>query len=211
MVDNIKKFKPDAEPEKPAIPDDAQDIARLFETGLGDAITEDKHLNIAIGKPKDFFRTHPSAAYRPRAQIYIHSPEGVIEKQYFIVDPAMKDRIDEARNCTLVTVIDRVGNPRLWPIPMPKEGERDMVAWQTARGVAREGMDRWVRAVWVRRAYIPRLAQPGYAPDPDWTKVKPFLELVRIAFGEHGIIKDEDHFIYRELFGVAPESGDDDI
>lgn len=51
-----------------------------------------------------------------------------------------------------------------------------------------------------------RDAQPGYAPDPDFSKLPPFNELVRLAFGEQGIIRDKSHPIYRELYGIRPEA-----
>jgi hypothetical protein len=193
---------------KPEIPADAGDIARLFDTELGDAITEDRFLSIAVGKPRDFFRTHPSKDYRPRTEIYTHCPEGAIEKEHYIIAPEMRGRIEEARPCTLVTVIDV--NPRLWPIPLPREGERDNDAWTSARTAARVCMDRWGKLIWAKRSYKIRPAMPGYAPDPDWNKIPTFEELVRLGFGEHGIIKSTDHPIYRELFGAAPESDDDD-
>ena len=49
-----------------------------------------------------------------------------------------------------------------------------------------------------------REAQPGYAPDPDWSKVPPWDELVTLGFGAHGIIRDKDHPIYHEQIGAAP-------
>jgi hypothetical protein len=70
-------------------------------------------------------------------------------------------------------------------------------------------MERWVKLVWVRRAYQTREAMPGYAPDPDFTKLPSFNELVRLAFKEHGIIRDTAHPIYRELFGDKRKVGDD--
>src|SRR5262249_28181574 len=147
-----------------------------------------------------------------RAEIYTHKPEGVIDEQHYILAPEMKGRIEEARPCTLVTVIYRDGTVRLWPIPMPREGEKDNDAWISARSAARCGLDTWVKLIWKRRSYITRNAQPGYAPDPDWEKVPPFETLVQKAFGAHGIIKDTDHPIYRELFGASPEAnGDEDI
>jgi hypothetical protein len=66
-------------------------------------------------------------------------------------------------------------------------------------------MQHWVRMVWHKRAYVERKAQPGYAPDPDWNKLPPFHELVRIAFGAHGMIAGEEHPIYRNLFGIPGE------
>ena len=71
-------------------------------------------------------------------------------------------------------------------------------------------MDKWVKLVWVRRAYQTREALPGYAPDPDFSKLPLFNDLIRLGFKEHGIIRDDKHPIYRELFGVAPGRGADD-
>jgi hypothetical protein len=47
-----------------------------------------------------------------------------------------------------------------------------------------------------------RDALSGYAPDPDYSKLPPFNELVRLGFGEHGIIRDATHPIFRELMGA---------
>jgi hypothetical protein len=196
-TENVVKF---------TVPEDAKDIARLFEPGIGDPITETAILNIPVGKPRDFFRTHPDKLYRQRATLYTHKPEGVVETQYFLVDPAMQSLMaEDARPCNLVVVIDRTGCPRFWPIPLPRDGEHDFVAWSTAREVVRRGIDRWVRPVWVKRAYTVREASEAYAPDPDWSKLPPYLDLVRKALGEHGIIRDEQHPIYRALVGSRPE------
>src|SRR6266568_1430705 len=101
--DKIIKLAAGVEP----VPD-LDDIGRLFEPDLGDPITESAILNVPIGKPRDFFRTHPDRTYRRRTTIYTHKPEGVVETQYFIVAPAMQGLIDEARPCNLVVIVDRV-------------------------------------------------------------------------------------------------------
>ena len=80
----------------------------------------------------------------------------------------------------------------------------------TARAAARSAMDRWVKVVWKRDAFHTRDAQPGYAPDPDYKTLPPFDELVTAACGDHGIIRDRNHPIVKNLFGAPAETGDGD-
>jgi hypothetical protein len=213
MADRLNGTQPPLGPTA-NLPLDGGDIARLWiDTGLGDPLTE-QHLHvIPVGKPRDFFRTHPSPTYRATTEMYTHKPEGAIDVQHYLVAPEMRGCILEARPCILICVVDRAGGARLWPIPSPRDGEHDNDAWVSARAAAREGLDRWTRLVWHKRAYKTRPALPGYAPDPDFSKLPPFEEMVRIAFGEHGIIRDGDHPIYRELFGAPTRGGieDEDI
>ena len=90
-------------PKKPKTPQDAIDFASLWQDpGLGDGITTGSYHTVPVGKPKDFFRTHPDQAYRRRTEIYTHKPEGAIDEQTYIVAPAMQGRIKEAQPCTLV-------------------------------------------------------------------------------------------------------------
>jgi hypothetical protein len=212
----IMTDKPD-DPTKPTItPDDAKDLENLWmDTGLGDGITDVTHHSVANDKPKNFFRTVPDPAYRRWTEIYTHKPEGVIDTQHYIIAPAMRGKIEEARPCMLVTVVYRDGAPRIWPIKFPKSGMPDNEAWVSARRAAKLAMVKWVRLIWVRRAYDTRDAPSGYAPDPDYSKppfkLPPFNELVRLAFGEHGIIRGEHHPIYRELFGTSDETGGDGL
>jgi hypothetical protein len=193
---------------------DAADIESLWlDPKLGDGIVNSTYHSITVGKPKDFFRTVPDPSYRRRGQIYIHKVEGIIDEQTFIIAPNMQGEIEEAKPCTLVTVVNRDGTPRLWVIKFPREGEHDNEAWVSARSAAKVGMDKWIKLVWEGRSYKTRDAMPGYAPDPDFSKLPPFDELVRLAFGENGIIRDRNHPIYRELFGAPPkretDNGDD--
>jgi hypothetical protein len=172
---------------------------------LGDGIVDVTYHNVPVGKPREL-RTVIDPAYRRRTEIYVHKPEGMIEEVNYIIAPAMLGQIQEARPCTLVTVVYRDGSPRLWPIKFPKDGERDNDAWMSARAAAKIGMERWTKLIWVRRSYQTRDALPGYAPDPDFSKLPAFNELVRLAFGDAGIIRDTAHPIYRELFGMPKET-----
>jgi hypothetical protein len=139
----------------------------------------------------------------------MHKPEGVIDEMHFIVAPAMRGKVDGARLCTLVTCIYRDGSVRLWPIKSPGEREKDNAAWSTARAAARAGLSSWVKLVWVRGAYQTREALPGYAPVPEWDKLPSFDQLATLAFGEHGIIRDTTHPIYRELMGIPKSASDE--
>jgi hypothetical protein len=204
MTDEPKKH-----PKPP--PADALDMAELWlDPALSDGLVDVRFHEVPVGKPKDFFRVNPDPAYRRLTEIYVHKVEGQIDEQHFIIAGPMRGRIAEARLCTLVTAIYRDGSPRLWPLKLPKQGERNNGAWSSARKAARNAMDKWVKLNWNGRAYLTREALPGYAPDPDYTKLSLYDELVRLGFGEHGIIRDENHPIVRESFGAPPKKPDDD-
>ena len=202
--------KPDLKVVRP----DADDLADLWlPTGLGDGLTDTHIYSIPIGKPRNYFRVCPDEKYRRKCEAYIHKVEGQIEEETYIIDASMRGDIDEARPCTLVVCMYRDGTVRLWALKLPKDGEKDNEAWKTARAAARTAMEKWVKLVWKRSAYQTRDAQPGYAPDPDWSKLPPFDELVRTACGESGIIRDRNHPIVRNLFGAPekPDGGDDGL
>ena len=103
-----------------------------------------------------------------------------------------------------MTVVYRDGSIRLWPLKLPKDGGHDNEAWSSARAAAKTAFAKWVKLVWVQRAYMTRDALDGYAPDPDYSKLPPFDELVTLAFGANGIISNKEHRIYKDLFGAAP-------
>ena len=103
---------------------------------------------------------------------------------------------------------------RLWPLKLPKDGEKDNNAWVSARAAARSAMERWVKVVWKREGYLTRDAQAGYAPEPNYKTLPSFNELITAAFGEQGIIRDQNHPIVKNLFGAPPEKpgdGDDGL
>jgi hypothetical protein len=193
-------------------PKDARDIEALWDDpGLGDGLTVTSMHSIPIDKPKNFFRVHPDPAYRRRTEMYIHKVEGEIEKSYYILGEKMKGRLEEARHCVIVTCIYRDGSLRLWPIPLPRDGEKDNRAWASARVAARTAMSKWVKLVWVGGSYQTRDAKPGYAPDPNWGKLPPYNDLVETAFSAvHGFMDDEDHAVYRDHLAGAPPSNNDD-
>ena len=207
MADNPIPLKP----KTTNPPEDALDVDSLWlDPKLGDGLVDVHYHNIPVGKPRDFFRVHADPAYRRLTEIYTHKVEGQIDEQNFIIAKPMQGVLEEARCCTLVTVVYRDGSPRLWALKLPKEGERDNEAWISARAAAKIAMDKWVKLIWQRRAYLTREALPGYAPEPDWSKLPSFDELVTLAFGANGIIRDRNHRIVLDLFGAPPKKASDD-
>jgi len=215
IVVKLNGGAPHAPPEIAyAPPSDLNDVNDLWvKSDQGDPLTAPTVSKIPVGKPKDFFRTVPDRAYREKAEIYVHKTENTIDETVYIIGPALRGQIEEAHPCLLVTVVDRAGNPRLWPIKLPKDDGKDNAAWITARAAAKTGMTQWVRIVWVNTGigFKERPAEPGYAPDPDFGKLPPFNELVVSGFGNHGVIRDKSHPIYRDLFGLTePNSSAED-
>ena len=156
-------------------------------------------------------RSAPISPTRRLTEIYTHKIEGQIEETNYIIAKPMQGVIEEARRCTLVTCVYRDGTPFLWPLKLPKDGERDNEAWISARLAAKSAMGgRWVKLVWQRRSYLTREAQPGYAPDPDWSKLPAYDELVRLAFGDNNIIRDRNHPVFLDLYGIAAKKSVDD-
>jgi hypothetical protein len=189
---------------------DADDIASLWiDTGQSDPLTVEHLHKIPIGKPKDFFMLVDRPGYRRKSMQYILKAENSIREEYYLVGPKMYERmIDDARPCIITVAVDRLGSPRIWPLALPREDENDMEVWETARAVAREGLTRWAKIVWKGRRFISRYAEEGYAPKPDYSKLPSLNELIRLAYGSSGIIRDENHPVYRALIGkAAPATG----
>jgi hypothetical protein len=202
---------PSTKPPEYNPPADATDLSGLWlDTKLGDGLTNTRLHSVPVGKPRSFFRVIADERYRRLVEIYVHKIEGQVEEQHYLIDRPMHGVIEEARRATLVTCFFRDGSLGLWALKLPKEGEKDNEAWMSARAAAKVAMDRWVKLLWQRRSYLTRDAQPGYAPDPDLEKIPPFNELVRLAFGDHGIIRDHDHPIVKDLFGHAQKPDGED-
>ena len=78
----------------------SDDISSLWiDTGAKDALTETV-TTVKLGKPKDFFRTHPSPDMRRKVEIVAVKTEGSFEDQIFLDRPqdAGQNRGSPTRN-----------------------------------------------------------------------------------------------------------------
>jgi hypothetical protein len=192
-------------------PPDAADMSDLIEDRDGDDITETAAAKVALGKPRGFFRVCPLPEYRKRMGIYVHEVEGKPGRTFYGVTKKMRADIEEAHPCTVVTVVNRLLVPSLWPIKLLDEDGNDYESWKQQRRIAKQAMTAWIRFVkWTGGAYIIRTAPEGYAPEPDWSKLPPYTELLTRALGKKGIIRNHDHPIYKELLGLSQTDDDAD-
>src|SRR5262245_61464446 len=185
---------------------DGFDIKSLYwSTGIGDPLAQTGVGVVFVGRPTGYFRVDTRVEYRKWCELLTFKAEGAIEKQLFIIAPRMRGMIDDARRTLLVTAVDRVGNPMLIPLTYPKDDERDFIAWSSMREVAKAAQTNWVKARWAgsNAGFAPKVADPGFAPDPDFSKLPPFEELMERAFKGQSIIHDESHAVYREVMGKA--------
>jgi hypothetical protein len=198
-------------------PADAFDLSGLYlDTQQGDPLAETVIHSVPIGKPKDFFMIPPDPAFRRRCMVYFLKKEGMVEEQFYIVDEKMRTLVgDEARPAIITTCVYRDGSIRLWPLKLPREGETDQMAWSSAREAAKAAMQSWIKLKWKGGKYDWRKGGEGYA-EPDWKKLPSFDKQMELGFGEHGVIRDEDHSVYRfEVLGEKEdkeggiEDGDD--
>ena len=187
-------------------PNDALDIEALWlDPALGDGLVDASWHSIPVGKPRDFFRVHPDPSFRRQAQSTpTRSKARSTRRITFWVRRCAAGWRRRGMCFRYLHLSRRLAAALAGDIAA--QAQKDNTAWSTARAAARVAIDKWVRLVWSKRSYLTRDALPGYAPDPDWGKLPAFNELVKAAFGPHGIIQDTTHPIYRELMG-APGDG----
>ena len=184
--------------------DDTTDMDLLWlDPSLGDGLVDTHFHSVAIGKPKDFFRVNPDPTLPPpNGDLY---PQARRRDRRAVLHLAPRHAGADRGSSAVHAGYRRL--PRRLAAALADQvsegSERDNEAWSTARAAARAGIEQVDQARSGWRAYQTRDAQPGYAPDPDFSKLPPFDELVKLAFGEHGVIRDDERIpIYRELFGV---------
>lgn len=158
-------------------------------------------VTVPVGKPSktQFFRAHPDDTMVFRIFIYEDKDEGTT----YALDPKVAAAFpDIARPVELYRAIDRHGNQRLIPVPLPGDtGQRNPWHESLLQAVL-ASKTKWVRVAANRSAGAYGVAvAKGDLAAPIWPD-DTIEELVRIAF--HGRqIKDLDHPVIKAIQGLA--------
>jgi hypothetical protein len=104
------------------------------------------------------------------------------------------------RPCVLALAVTRQGDPFLWRVNLPRDGERSNDWASTAHVAMNMATRRWVRvAANMHKGAYDVWEASGPLPDPTWPDL-PFAALLRVAFKDR-YIDDHDHPILRHLRG----------
>jgi hypothetical protein len=148
--------------------------------------------------PQDFVRVHPDPTYRENF--------GMIElkddrEDYLVLPHLVPQLPGEIVFKTIFTAINRQGVVSLWPVRLPSPDDKPNAWWQSAREAAELAMTKWVRmrANMSLGAYDLFTAESDI-PDPQWSELEPFQDLLRIAYRGR-LVVDLDHPVIKRLSG----------
>lgn len=155
-------------------------------------------MHVPIGKPakSSFFRVQPGVEYTFDTLIL----ERKETNEIYLIAPAISQLIPGlTRAVRLHLAVDRQGNPRLIPLPLPGADGRSNPWHISLRNILQLGMQHWIR---IQANMIAGSYDAFKAPlqdAPIWPN-KTMSELVEIAT-RGKIIDNENHPVIRELLG----------
>lgn len=167
---------------------------------------EEPIAQFSVGKPKkDFFQVFPEPETGFMRVPMVEGGMGGTPKEWYVVMPAVLTEIGEMAEGsgikihTLVPVIDRLANVRIWPIAdcTSEMAER----WQRSRlKVLAEAKDKWVRSVAnMSESRYDLLAAVDQSLPPKWPDV-PYGEIVEKALADC-FITSSDHPVIQAIVG----------
>jgi hypothetical protein len=147
-----------------------------------------------------FFRVHPGPEMRLDTRVIMLEAE----RETYLVTPAIATQIPgETRPVRLLTCIPRIGGGVfLWPLKLPRDDRRENNWNDSARKAAELGEKKWTRMQSNMTLGAYDITTSDHYPDPVWPKVT-LGELLRVAFGDKGLVNQEDHPVIRQLRGRA--------
>jgi hypothetical protein len=168
---------------------------------------EEPIAQFSLGNPKkDFFQVYPEPenGYK-RMQMIEGGKVGNTPKEWFVVLPNVLTEIGEMvegsgiKTHTLIPVIDRVGNVRVWPVPDPTSemGEK----WHRSRlKVIAEATTKWVRTLANNsESRYDLLAAIDQSLEPKWPE-ETYPEILQKALGGC-FIQTTDHPVIQAIVG----------
>lgn len=155
-------------------------------------------VHIPIGKPAkpSFFRVHPDTDYT----FDTLTLESSGTNETYLITPAISQLIPGlTRAVRLHLAVDRQGNPRLIPLPLPGADGRSNPWHLSLQNILQLGRQHWIRIQANMTANSYDAFKAPLQDAPIWPN-KTMLELVEIA-ARGKIIDNENHPMIRELLG----------
>ena len=167
---------------------------------------EETIAQFSVGKPKkDFFQVFPEPEKGYTRLPMVEGGMGGTPREWYVVMPAVLTEIGEMvdgsgiKTHTLVPVIDRLGNVRVWPIAdcVSEVAER----WQRSRvKVIAEAKDRWVRIIAnMSESRYDLLAAIDQSLKPKWPE-ETYREILEKALADC-FITSTDHPVIQAIVG----------
>ena len=167
---------------------------------------EETIAQFSVGKPKkDFFQVFPEPEKGYTRLPMVEGGMGGTPREWYVVMPAVLTEIGEIvdgsgiKTHTLVPVIDRLGNVRVWPIAdcVSEVAER----WQRSRvKVIAEAKDKWVRIVAnMSESRYDLLAAIDQSLKPKWPD-ETYREILEKALADC-FITSTDHPVIQAIVG----------
>jgi hypothetical protein len=102
----------------------------------------------------------------------------------------------------LTLCVDRTGNYFFWPVPVVSDGGKPLGWHTTARQALASAIKKWTRVAANKKTQSYDIAvATGIRAEPVWPD-KTRSELLRLAFGDTGVVADVTHPLVRRLNGL---------
>jgi len=203
---------PSPKPVEVPIPGEAPDpfdparhsLGADYTSGFG-AVCQRRVVVVRRPTRQEWFRCHPGAEYRMDCTLYRpDASAGGESDEVYLVQPEMRGLVgDAAFAARIVLVVNRQGDPFLWPLRLPEPDSTPLKWHTTAIAIAGDAATRWVQMRANRRGGyydVFFLGQKIEVPEPTWP-TESLRELLRLAFADR-VIDNQNHVIVRQLQGL---------
>jgi hypothetical protein len=183
--------------------DDPFDLSklRLSQEFTKSAGTKKLLTTVPVRKPnrQHFIRTHSSSEYRGTFALIKLSDDR--DAFYLIVPEIAKKLPGEFFMSTVFTAINRQGVVFLWPVRLPAPDGRTLEWHRSEMEAAERAMEGWLRVKANMSLGANEMFEPdGVIPNPDWSDLPSFQELISIGFRGH-LVDRLDHAVVQRLRG----------